>query len=103
MENVFSESEVDVFGGHLSLDKCCELGRAELSFGKNDDGSPRTLPAGTAITVSFKLEEDGCLKVTGKESNTNAEVEVEFKGEGIISQAEMDSQKRTLEETKLSD
>lgn len=59
-------------------------------------GFPTNLPVGSPIQITFRLEEDGTLKVTGLEpsSNTNLDFEVKVQ-EGVMSQKEV-QEKRGL-------
>lgn len=59
-------------------------------------GFPTNLPAGSPIIVTFRLEEDGTLKVKGLEPSSNTVLDFEVKVEGGVMSQEEIQEKRGL-------
>jgi molecular chaperone DnaK len=70
----------------VPLDKCTELGEAELTF-------ERPLPKDSEVEITFKLSADGLLDVHGRDLTTQREVEAQFKAEGVLSDVKMQEAK----------
>ncbi|HEX8776143.1 MAG TPA: Hsp70 family protein [Pyrinomonadaceae bacterium] len=59
-------------------------------------GFPTNLPAGSPIIVTFRLEEDGTLKVRGLEPSSNTDLNFDVKVEGGVMSREEIKEKRGL-------
>jgi molecular chaperone DnaK (HSP70) len=59
-------------------------------------GIPENLPAGSAIHVTFRLEEDGTLSVTAVEPSSGRDLKLVAKLEGVMSQEEVAERKGVL-------
>lgn len=66
-------------------------------------GFPANLPAGSPILVTFRLEEDGTLKVRGVETSTNTDLNFEVKIEGgVMSRKEINERKGLIMKQNIS-
>jgi molecular chaperone DnaK (HSP70) len=63
------------------LDDCREIGKAILSM-------PPRLPAGSPIEVTFKLDPQGMLQLTGRDLSSQKTVEAQFATASVISDEE---------------
>lgn len=59
-------------------------------------GLPPHLPAGSPIHVTFRLEEDGTLRVSAAEPSSGQELKLEVKVEGVMSGEEVDEKRGLL-------
>ena len=57
---------------------------------------PGGLPAGAPIHITFRLEEDGTLKLRAVEPSSGRELKLEAKAEGVMSQQEVEEKKGML-------
>lgn len=65
-------------------------------------GMPPNLPAGSPIHVTFRLQDDGSLKVTAVEPTSNQSLELDIKVEGIMSDDEVEEKKGILLKKNVS-
>ncbi|HEU4710270.1 MAG TPA: Hsp70 family protein [Pyrinomonadaceae bacterium] len=80
-------------GGHgesPQLSDNVEIGEGEIT------GLPPNLPAGTPIHVTFRLEEDGTLRVRAVEPSSMKELKLEVRVEGFMSREEVLEKKGLL-------
>jgi len=59
-------------------------------------GLPPNLPAGSPIHVTFRLEDDGTLTVSAIEPSSGQNLKLIKKMEGVLSEAEVEEEKRVL-------
>jgi molecular chaperone DnaK len=59
-------------------------------------GIPMGLPAGSAVHVTFRLEEDGTLRVSAVEPTSRRDLKLEVKVEGVMSSEEVEEKKGML-------
>lgn len=65
-------------------------------------GLPPNLPAGSPIHVTFRLEEDGTLRVSAVEPSSRRDLSLEVKVEGVMSREEVDEKKGLLLKKNVS-
>ena len=65
-------------------------------------GLPSGLPAGSPIHVTFRLEDDGTLKVTAMEPTSGQELQLEVDVEGVMSSDEVEQRKGLLLKKNIS-
>jgi molecular chaperone DnaK len=65
-------------------------------------GLPPGLPAGSPIHVTFRLEEDGTLKVTAVETTSRQELHLEAKLDGVMSAQEVEERKELMLKKSVS-
>ncbi len=70
----------------IDMEGSAELGRAELHFS-------RSLPGGSPIELSFRLNEDGLLFLRGKDLTTGGEVEASFETAAVLSEEQVEAKK----------
>lgn len=63
---------------------------------------PPNLPAGSPIHVTFRLEEDGTLKIRALEPSSTRELKLEVKVEGLMSREEVQEKKGLLLQKTIS-
>jgi molecular chaperone DnaK (HSP70) len=73
-----------------------ELGEGQIT------GLPPDLPAGSAIHVTFRLEDDGTLKVSAVEPSSGNNLKLDIKVEGVMSQEEIEEKKGLLLKKSVS-
>jgi molecular chaperone DnaK (HSP70) len=73
-----------------NLDDNIQIGFGDLV------GFPHNLPAGSPIMVTFRLDEDGTLKVRGLEPSSNTDINFDVKVEGGVMSREEIQEKRGL-------
>ncbi|MDR3183360.1 MAG: hypothetical protein LBT89_10695, partial [Planctomycetaceae bacterium] len=82
---VNNESESDA-----AVDVSEELGKAVFPL----DG---TLPAKAPIEITFELDEQGALTLTGLDKTNGKTITAEFKSEGVMTKEEKDTSTTVLE------
>jgi molecular chaperone DnaK (HSP70) len=80
MENLVANGEL------VPLSECTALGTGELPFKK-------ALPAGSPVEITFRLTEDGMLRICGKDLTTGSVFEGDFKTDSILQQEELEEAK----------
>ncbi len=80
MENLAANGEL------IPVAECTELGKGELLFGK-------PLPAGSPVEITFRLTDDGLLRIRGKDVTTGSLFEGEFKTDSVMAIEELEESK----------
>ena len=78
--------ESDFMEDYFDIDKDFILGTATLEL-------PENLPAGSPIEITFTLNTEGILKVSGVDKTTNREVHTTMQSKGIMAEEKVDKLK----------
>lgn len=87
---IYEDENMSV-GEHIEIDTCSLIGEMRLT------GLPPGRPAGQDCTVFMELDSEGLLHAWGIDDSTGRRCDVTIKTEGVLSQAELDDAKATVD------